>query len=539
MAALLRRLGAVVAVTAVLVVALVAPAMAHPLGNFTSNAAIRVVFGQDATQIRYILDLAEIPTVQARQRLDVNDDGDVTDDEADDFASQRCAETGPLLTVEIDGVTEDITLTPVSIDFPEGQAGLLTTRLVCEGQTVGIDGPSDVVIRDDNGLDRVGWREITLTGDRVVIQSSDAPEQSTTQLLRMYPQGSLDAPARQVTASASVAPGGPAAAADVLDPAGLDDGSPTVAADQGFFERMTTSYTELIARQEMTPGFILLAVGLAVLLGAAHAVAPGHGKTVMAAYVVGERGSTRQALAIGATVAMTHTVGTLLLGVAIRLSEGLAAEELYPYFGLFSGLLIISIGVGLLRSALRRRGPDHDDHDGHEHGDHDGHDHDDHDGHEHGDHDDHDHGDHDGHDHGDAHDHDSALAMAEPGTIIRHHGHTHVIPDADMSWRQLIALGVAGGLAPSPSALLVLLGAIALGRTALGVGLVAAYGLGLALVLVGGGLLLVRFRKVGERILARGDNSRLGTFTRVLPIVTGLAVIAGGLVVAVRGFLLA
>lgn len=107
-----------------------------------------------------------------------------------------------------------------------------------------------------------------------------------------------------------------------------------------------------------------------------------------------------------------------------------------------------------------------------------------------------------------------------------------------MSWRQLIALGVAGGLAPSPSALLVLLGAIALGRTALGVGLVAAYGLGLALILVGGGLLLVRFRKVGERILARSGTSRLGAFTRILPIVTGLAVIAGGVVVAVRGFVL-
>lgn len=511
--------------------------MAHPLGNFTTNAAVRVVFGQDQTQVRYVLDLAEIPTVQARQRLDVNGDDDVTDDEADAYALERCSEVGPLLTVEIDGVRETLQLAPISIDFPEGQAGLLTTRIVCDGVAdVGVDRPSEVLIRDDNGLDRVGWREITITGDRVRIQSSDAPDMSSTQLLRMYPEGSLNAPARQVTATATAAPGGPAAAVDVLDPAAVDDNTAD-AADQGFFERMTTRYTDLIARQELTPGFILLAVFLAILLGAAHAVAPGHGKTVMAAYVVGERGSTRQALAIGATVAMTHTVGTLLLGVALQASETLAPERLYPIFGLISGALIVTIGATLLRSGLRRRSTDQHndhgpgDHQHHDHGDDHGHDDDDH---AHGD----DHG-HDGDDHGDDGDHDAALAMAEPGTIIRHHGHTHVIPDADMSWRQLIALGVAGGLAPSPSALLVLLGAIALGRTALGVGLVAAYGLGLALVLVGGGLLLVRFRKVGERILARGDSTRLGAFTRWLPVATGLAVIAGGIIVAVRGFLVA
>lgn len=501
---------------------------AHPLGNFTTNTAVRVVLGPEATLVRYVLDLAEIPTVQLRQRIDTDDDGLVGGSEADDFAADRCAEVAERLRVALDGRALDLVLEPTEVTFPVGQSALVTTRLVCDGKGPGISGAARLTVDDDNGLDRVGWREITILGDGVTVSDSTVPSASATRLLREYPDAALAAPSRVTDASATVVPGGPPAPAGALDAADSGaSGSTADAAGEGLFERLTTRYNDLIARRQVTPGFVVLAIVLAVLLGAAHAVAPGHGKTVMAAYVVGERGTTRQALAIGGTVAMTHTVGTLLLGTALQASESLAAERLYPYFGLLSGALIVAIGVSVLRGAWRARRV-HADALGAAHVHHHDEDGDAHDG---------------AHRHaraGDAHaDHDHHHPVAGPGTVIRHHGHVHVVPHADMGWRRLIALGVAGGLAPSPSALLVLLGAIALGRTALGIGLVVAYGLGLALVLVGGGLLLVRFRSWGERLLAHGTDRRGTWLTRWMPMAAGAAVVLGGIAVAARGFLLA
>ena len=579
-----------------LVAGTVGPAFAHPLGNFTTNTAVRVVVGRDATIVRYVVDLAEIPTTQERRDLDANDNDEIEPEEIDQFATARCQSLSEGLSLSVGDNERAIEFSSVSLTFPEGEAGLDTLRLTCEGQTEGIDEPTDISVVDSNFPDRIGWKEITVTGDEVTITDSDVPEVSPTRLLRDYPDSSSTDPLRTTSADLVVVPGGPQAAPDVIDPT-LDSSAPvTNPTDEGLFERLTTRYTALIARQELTVGFVLLATGLAILLGASHAVAPGHGKTIIAAYIVGQKGSTRQALAIGATVALTHTTGTLLLGLALQLSESIAPENLYPFFNIASGALIIAIGLNLLRHAwntakIRRvdrelNHHDHGDHDhrhgsnDHSHGDHDhshgDHDHGDHDhGHSHGDRDhfhghrDHGHADHGDHDHGDRahdhgdHDHDNVdhdggdhghghkeddhsdhdhdhLEGAAPGTIIRHHGHTHVIPHPDMRWRELITLGIAGGLAPSPSALLVLLGAIAIDRLAFGIVLVAAYGVGLALVLIGGGLLLVRFRSLADRLLRedRLDPTRSSAIYRVLPFLTGAAVIIGGTVLVVRGLVL-
>ena len=497
----------------VLVCGLLAPtvALAHPLGNFTTNTALRLVVGQDEIRARYVLDLAEIPTVQVRQSMDADDDGEVDDDERAAFAAERCATIGDAVAVTLAGDDLDLDLSPVDLTFPAGQAGLVTTRLVCDGSLPGVTTDAMLAVADLAEPDRIGWREITIVGDEVRVDA-DVPADSTTNLLRVYPDAATSTPQRVTEATATLTPGGPAAPGDAIDP-GVDGGVDDEGGEEGFFEGLTSAYTDLVAEREATPGFLVVAVLLAMVLGASHAVAPGHGKTVMAAYVVGERGTPRQALAIGATVAMTHTVGTLLLGAVLQASETLAPERLYPVFGVVSGALIVAIGIGMLRSAsqarARHRAHGHDDHD-HTHVDHDHH----------------------------AHDPDEYVTTDTGETVLHHHGHTHVIPDPDMGWRRLVVLGVAGGLAPSPSALLVLLGAIALGRTALGIGLVAAYGVGLAAVLVGVGLLLVRFRSVAERLLRRRQDGRLARITRVLPFVTGVAVVVGGLVVAGRGLLL-
>lgn len=508
------RRGAALAVLVVLVATATASiALAHPLGNFTTNIAVRLVVGPDQVQVRYVLDLAEIPTVQVRQRIDADDNGEIDDDEAAAFARTRCEEALDALTLRAGSTDLEPALEVPSLSFPEGQAGLATTRLVCDAVVSDVAVVGTLSVEDTSAPDRIGWREISAVGDRMTL-TGDVPTTSPTRLLRAYPDAATASPLRVSRATIDVAPGGSPAPADALDPVDAGDAGDR---EEGLVEGLTRRYTELVAARELTPAFVVVAVLLAMLLGASHAVAPGHGKTVMAAYVVAERGTPRLTLAIGATVAVTHTLGTLLLGAVLQASETLAPERLYPVFGVVSGALIVAIGAGLLRSAWRRRSHDHT-HD---------HDHD----HDHT----HDHG-HDADDHG-AHDHDPHEHVTHDGgtAVLHHHGHTHVLPDPDMGWRRLVTLGVAGGLAPSPSALLVLLGAIALGRTALGVGLVAAYGIGLAAVLVGIGLLLVRFRGVAERLLDRRAGGRAPGLRRALPFVTGAAVVLGGFVVAVRG----
>src|SRR5207302_4288939 len=200
----------------------------------------------------------------------------------------------------------------------------------------------------------------------------------------------------------------------------------------------------LVSRHHLSVGFALVALAFAVALGAIHALAPGHGKTVMAAYLVGQRGSMRQAGLIGLTVTATHTAGVLALGLALSASSLIAPESLYPWLGLASGVLLAFIGIGLLRRAVRARRHRHD----HHHGDH-------------------------------------------------HHPVVEDVPP--VRTRALVAMGFAGGLVPSPSALVVLLGAMALGRAWFGVVLVIAYGLGMAGTLTAAGALLLRARGVLDR----------------------------------------
>jgi nickel/cobalt exporter len=239
-------------------------------------------------------------------------------------------------------------------------------------------------------------------------------------------------------------------------------------------------------------------MGLALLLGALHALAPGHGKTVMAAYLLGQRGGLRQALLVGLTVTATHTAGVLALGVVLSASTSLAPERLYPWLGLASGVLLTSIGVSLLRAALRRRLQRHAAEPPHQHG----HDHE--------------------HMHGPQRDHS---AERQP-----------------LGWRGLVSMGFAGGLVPSPSALVVLLGAIALHRAWFGVLLVVAYGAGMAATLTGAGLLLVLARAALDRRAAAGHPAgtgprrwRLATLTQALPPLTAAVIVVVGVFLAVRG----
>jgi ABC-type nickel/cobalt efflux system permease component RcnA len=603
-----------VGVVGVLGVLLVpAPAQAHPLGNFTTNQYDGVRISAAGVDVDYVLDLAELPAYQAKTgEIDADGNGDLTEAERSAWAGRTCTAVAAATSVTVDGRGVDLTGRAGPVSFPPGAGGLTTLRLECV-----LHAPAEIrreaTVALVNGMfpDRIGWREVTAVGDRYTLVHSDVPTTSISRLLSKYPVGMAGNDVR--TASLTVRPGGPAAA-----PAPFVSEGGNQARD---VDRFTTWFTDLVGRPQLTLGVGLLAVLIALVLGGAHAVAPGHGKTIMAAYLVGARGRLAQALVVAGTVAATHTAGVLVLGVVLATSLQLAPDMMYSWLRLASGVLVALVGAQLLRTALRRMrgqgtefghahaageadthshadghvhdhgaahdhghsGHDHDhhphdhghdhDHDhgqgGHDHsdGDH-GHTHDDgvehehvlapvgqhthsHDDGDHG-HGDHGHGDHTHDDHGHSHDggHDHARelvavgqatipppdrpAAAAVGRVEEHthtHGgrpHTHIIPSPDepLRVRTLLAMGFAGGLSPSPSAVVVLLGAAALGRAWYGVVLVLAYGVGLAATLIGIGFALARW---GERLRRTRSGRWSHLLTYRMPTATATVILLVGI----------
>src|SRR5579864_6977399 len=261
---------------------------------------------------------------------------------------------------------------------------------------------------------------------------------------------------------------------------------------------------KFLHQQEITPWMVVAAVGIAFVLGAAHALTPGHGKTIVAAYLVGSRGTLKHAAFLGAMVTFTHTVSVFLLGMAtLFLFQYVVPENITRVLGAISGLSIVAIGGWMLYKRLRGTGHAHS-HD-HEHGHSHSHDH----PHDHG----HDHDHHHGHDHSHEHPH-------EHGT----HTHTHM-PD-EVSWSGLVALGASGGLVPCESALVLLLSAIALRRVGLGLVLLVSFSLGLAIVLMGIGVMVIYAKNLLPESKLTGGNP----FFRWMPVASAAVVLVLGLV---------
>jgi len=331
------------------------------------------------------------------------------------------------------------------------------------------------------------------------------PTTDVSNELHIYPDDLLASPLDVRSASLSFVPG--AAAAKPLLP-----GTGIAALD-----RTRSAFADLASGAELTPAFILFALGVASVLGAAHALQPGHGKTIVAAYLVGSRGTARHALVLGGTVTATHTAGVYLLGlVTLFLSQYILPERLYPFLEVGSGVLVVGIGMWLLgQRLLSALGWHHSQ--GHSHS------HDHGPGHSHAAHE----LAHDDH-HPEAHAHSH---QAENAPVHSHAGrvHSHVPPTAgQVSWKSLVALGVSGGLLPCPEALMVLLITIAAHRVLFGLLLIVSFSTGLAAVLVGFGLLLVYARGFFSRI-----NLSSCMLPRLLPVMSALViVIAGGVITA-------
>jgi nickel/cobalt transporter (NicO) family protein len=451
---------------AVALLALPATAQAHPLGNFTINRYSLIQLDHGTARVTFVLDIAEIPTFQALGEQPSQADADrYLADHADGWARS--------LHLTVNG--REVALVPYvaggATGLRPGQGGLpiLRVELPLSGKLTSA-GPFSATYRDDSFGDRLGWKEIVIRpAQGVVVTSSTAATHDTSDMLRHYPKGLLATPLQVRDASFAFRYGSGAS----VDVSAGGTGSVDTSVSLGGF-------TSLIEHRDMTLGFVLLALAIAMFWGSVHALSPGHGKSLVAAYLVGSRGTARHAVLLGATVTLTHTAGVFALGlVALYLSHYIVPETLYPWLAVISGLTVVSVGATILtrRLAVRR-----------------------------------------GHDHAHLH-HDG------PG------GHTHMpaAEDDAITVRSLLALGISGGLLPCPSALVVMLGAIALHRTAFGLVLVVAFSLGLAFTLTGVGLLVLYARRFIDRV----PSSR--PLFRLVPVLSAGLVTSLGVVLTLRG----
>ena len=485
------------ALAAAAILAFAAPgAEAHPLGNFSVNHLSTVSISADRVDVRYILDQAEIPTVQERNvpRAEV--------------LERKLAEVEEGLTLTVDG--REAALRQVGeprLSFPPGSGGLDTTRLELRLRAA-VDSPRRVKLTDDSFEDRVGWKAIVAAPGEDTAVRTKAPSGDPTNGLRRYPEDLLSSPLDRREASFSVTAGDGMLIAPRAE--GADQVSTSRTGGDGF--------AGLFERAAAGEGVLFVLLLAAFGWGAVHALSPGHGKAMVAAYLVGTKGRPRHAVALGATVTVAHTIGVFLLGfVTLALSQYVLPEDLYPWLNLISGALVVAIGLGVLRSRLRGRGHSHHQH---EH-------------------------DHDHHHH---HDHEHSLTRAGFQHFRDHlrgrdhgHGHSHHhdhAGDHTVTNRSLIGLGAAAGLIPCPSALVVLLGAIAQHEIALGLLLIVAFSLGLAGTLTGLGLAVVYARKLLPRLGRVGvSDGRAAAFSRVaaaLPAASAVVIVGVGCLLTVN-----
>jgi ABC-type nickel/cobalt efflux system permease component RcnA len=488
-----RRLAAILAAIACAAL-LTGIASAHPLGNFTINHYAGIVVAPSSVAVDVVIDMAEIPTLDAIAEIDADGDGRATPDELAAAREDRCRALVPQLALTVDGRATPMTLVAAGLQLQPGAADLETLRLVCElvADQVAIADGSTVEFADGSYADRLGWREIVVRGDRTRVGDEDLAADAT-QRLTSYPADLLTQPLDERSVSVVVETGGPP-----LDDPSIDDATPLGEGEARAAARSGTvpDGAELpfgIGFDDLSPAVVLLGLVVAAIAGAGHALTPGHGKTVMATYLIGTRGRPRDALLLGGAVTLSHTAGVLILALVVLLAGGLLPpERLYPVLSAVSGLTVVVIGVTLLarcvRDALRARRNDHEHDRLHRHGV----------AHEHGD-----------------------------------HGHEHAPPSAP-GWRGLAAIGIAGGMIPSTAALVLLLGAVAAGAPLYGLGLAVAFGIGMAVVLGGIGLVLVRSR---EGLAGLGDRlPRIAPLREAVPWAAALAVTGGGILLTSRAF---
>jgi nickel/cobalt transporter (NicO) family protein len=374
-------------------------------------------------------------------------------------AAVFAAEAARRLELRVDGERAPLRVLEHRTVERAGAGGLKTLRFdaLYEAAATG----SRLMFHDRNFGTRIGWKEVVVrTSDGAELRTASVPVTSRSNGLRAYPQDLLRSPLDVTSATASFALGKGAGTPPSLD-------GTTAAEHRG------GGFEALISRGDLSLGVILLSLVIAAFWGAAHALTPGHGKAIVAGYLVGTKGRPVDALLLGGIVTVTHTIGVFGLGlVTLLLSQFIVPEALYPWLTLASGVLVIAVGAWVLVGRFRRRGRGH----GHHH-------------------------------HGHSHDHDHSHALDRRG---------------------LLGAGVAAGLLPCPSALVVLLSAIALHRIGFGLALIVAFSLGLAATITAIGLAAVLAKRAFNRL------SLNGPVVRLLPAASALVILAVGVGITLK-----
>ena len=478
--------------TIFLAVAFAAGISAHPLGNFSVNQYSRLEIGKSQVTLYEVVDMAEIPTFQESAVIDTNRDGKLSQDELTAYATNLGPQYAANLRLTAGGESLPVRVSSSSASVAIGEGDLNTLRIswtMVSDLPMATD-PNRIIFHNDNNAGRLGWNEIVVNSTGGVrVFDSTAYGNSNTDELRSFPQESLTSPLSERKAEFSFAAG-------AMPP----DAKPLQNRDGAVSRPVQKDrLAELINVPEITPIVALFGLLIAFGLGAAHAMSPGHGKTVVGAYLVGSKVTPKHAVFLGLTVTVTHTLGVFALGlITLFASNYILPEKLMPFLGFVSGLLVFFIGISLFKDRLFSlvgwKKPAHDyEHHGHEHGH--------------------------NHEGNDTHSHDGGTHTHGGST------HSHAVPD-EITWRSLLALGISGGLLPCPSALVLMLSAISLGRIGYGLVLTIAFSFGLAATLTIVGLVFLNIGNFfGKTAIAQNPVFRM------LPVFSALVVAFVGAVI--------
>jgi len=499
---------------------------AHPLGNFSISHYSGLHIERDAVELRYIVDMAEIPTFQEIQETGLVPRSD--DPSVAVFLTRKSDTFREGLTLEVNRQRLALTAASKEIIFPPGAGGLPTMKIgILYRAKLGENSASGLYslgYRDGNFAGRAGWKEVIAVADPGVrIVNSSVPEVDRSSQLSDYPTDLLNSPPQVLEAHVTVARTGVARQVTPVSTTPLGAGEsaaipPVVqaqtrrvhsqlrpqetvenGADRSFPDpakktestrvpplnqagtnttvqlqanRQTTprnSFTELMATKQLGLGIILVALVVAAGLGAFHALEPGHGKTLVAAYLVGARGTTKHAFLLGLIVTAAHTAGVYLLGgITLYASQYIVPDRLYPWLAVVSGVMITVLGLVLFLRRYHHKAIPVSEHHHHHH----------------------DHYHHPSHSHGSDH---------------HHHDHHHHDHNRQVSLRELLTLGISGGIVPCPAALVVLLSAVSMQRIGFGLLLIVAFSVGLAAVLISIGILMVYARQFMARFHSNGE----------------------------------
>jgi ABC-type nickel/cobalt efflux system permease component RcnA len=494
-----RFVGTIVMKLSRLLFSLLAPAalLAHPMGNFSVNHYTRIAVGARDANLLYVLDLAEIPTFEIMKQWKLERSSPRAD--LDRAASEQAREWSKKLTISINGRSVSPQFQGAELTIADGAGGLPVARIAARLRLPVSAGSLE--FEDGNYPDRAGWKEIVIQAEKgAAIEKATQGDQDRSRMLTEYPQDPTLAPPQDLKAavewSSALAvaekkapviapvPQPPPPVAKSAEPAT----APTPPGQNAPGTVVRGDYlSTMLHNRELSLGMTLIGIAVAFGLGAMHAFSPGHGKTIVAAYLVGSRGTAMHAVFLGGMVTFTHTISVFMLGfVTLFLSKYVAPEKISPVLETVASLSIVWIGALLLYKRIRGlKGHSHD-------------------------------GAHHHHDHDHNHDHD------------HHHGpggHTHVI-EGEVTMGSLIALGASGGLVPCPSALILLLAAIRFDRIGLGLILLVAFSLGLAAVLMAIGLMVL----YAKHFLPDSEKTRSHPAFRLIPVFSAGLILCIGLV---------